>query len=328
MRPGSLPLWISATFLLLGCGGGGGSTTVQPPPPASVWTSLAQAPTGSRGAVAFAVDGAAYVVTGSGTRDTDPNAKVWKYDPGTNTWTTRRAFPGMASLDGTAFAVGGKGYVVFGHNNSDTNLVETRECWEYTPSTDAWTRKRDFPGRGRAGTGAVVLGQTAYCYTGTGTGGWAQPSLELWAYDAVADTWTRKTDGPVGSFLPPCFAAGGKAYFVMGDGGQRALLEYNPATDTWARRRTFHGAAGWGALGFGLGTKGYVCSGATAINPTVSCHEVWEYDTITDTWTRKPDTEAPGRVMANGFVLGERLYLGLGASPSGVNHADLWCWRP
>ncbi len=327
-RPAQL-LALLTTGLILACGGGGGGTSPEPPPPppAMIWQSMAPAPTGSRGPVAFAVNGAAYVVTGSGTLDVDPNSKVWKFEPATNTWTVRRPFPGMASLDGLAFAVGGKGYVVFGHNNSTTNLVRSRECWEYEPTTDTWTRKGDFPGSGRSGVSSVVVGQKAYCYSGSDLN-WQQPLKELWVYEPATDTWTRKADGPEGSFLPSAFGIGTKAYFMMGDRSHWAFLEYDTSTDTWTRRKSFPGTAGWGALGLALGSKGYLCSGAKAVNPQVDCQEVWEYDPATDAWTRKPDTEAPGRVMAVGFVLDSHLYIGLGAGITSRNHADLWRWRP
>ena len=61
--------------------------------------------------------------------------------------------------------------------------------------------------------------------------------------------------------------------------------EYDPATDTWTQKANFGGGARTGAVGFSIGTKGYVGTGIDAND--LLRKDFWEYDPVTNKWTRK-----------------------------------------
>jgi N-acetylneuraminic acid mutarotase len=78
------------------------------------------------------------------------------------------------------------------------------------------------------------------------------------------------------------------------------------------------------AVSFSINGKGYVCSGA--IGPTET-RSLWEYDTLTDTWTAKTSIPGLARDRAFGFSIGNKGYLGTGLS-SGNQLQDFWEYTP
>src|SRR5215831_1410878 len=68
------------------------------------------------------------------------------------------------------------------------------------------------------------------------------------------------------------------------------------AQNTWTRKANVRGYGRYGAVGFSIGSKGYIGTGAY---PAVK--DFWEYDPTTDTWTQKADFGGPGRGGAVGF---------------------------
>lgn len=58
------------------------------------------------------------------------------------------------------------------------------------------------------------------------------------------------------------------------------------------QKANFGGTARTGAVGFSIGTKGYIATGQTA---TAYTKDVWEYDQATDTWAQKADFRGPER---------------------------------
>ncbi len=70
----------------------------------------------------------------------------------------------MSRSGSVTLVVGGKAYVVAG--SSGTPLREvlnlTREVWEYEPSNDEWTKRRDFTGRARSMAVGFTLGSDIY----------------------------------------------------------------------------------------------------------------------------------------------------------------------
>ncbi len=280
-----------------------------------------------RGAEAFAVGEAAYVVAGTDGAGT-LRSQFWKYDPATNTWTSKADFPGTPTEDGTGFSIGSTGYVCFGSGAS--GLV--RECWRYDPAADAWMRVATFPGVARTGCVAVTLGDKAYVFGGSTQAGYAD---DLWEYDPALDAWTRMADCPgLGRFLPAAFAIGGHIYIATGRTGNADdayacdVWEYDPLSNVWIRRADFPGTARGYALGLSVGGKGYLAFGQLPGSALTLSAEVWEYDASSDVWTRKADFLGGARAMAVGFVLGSDLYFGLGMDLTNHNRRDFWRMRP
>ena len=63
--------------------------------------------------------------------------------------------------------------------------------------------------------------------------------------------------------------------------------EYDPATDTWTQKADFGGTARTGAVGFSIGSKGYIGTGHMI--GSLLQKDFWEYDPAANTWTQKAD---------------------------------------
>jgi hypothetical protein len=103
--------------------------------------------------VSGVIDGKLYVLPGicsgdgwpnSGYCETEPYRQLHRYDPATNTWTTRRAAPHFHPNGGAA-VIGGKFYVVGGILPSSQRLADLDV---YDPATNTWRTLAPIPTAG------------------------------------------------------------------------------------------------------------------------------------------------------------------------------------
>lgn len=128
----------------------------------------------------------------------------------------------------------------------------------------------------------------------------------------MALTWAAAPALPSGVALAPaCATIGGKVY-VVGDN----VLEYNPATATWADKGAVPFLSGSGSGGVIDGLLYYAVGGPTA-SPSA---ELWAYDPAANTWTQK--ASRPQAVFSHASaVLNGKLYVTGGAKDSGSGRA-------
>jgi len=99
---------------------------------------------------------------------------------------------------------------------------------------------------------------------------------------------------------------------------------------TWHQLNNFPGIARASATSFVYGNKAFVCLGRSEADNGLFkkgfLKDVWEYNSITDVWTRKSDFPGVARVKAIAGVIGDKAYIGLGAiAPyEGRQFSDLW----
>jgi|GEM_PF-2524125 len=93
--------------------------------------------------------------------------------------------------------------------------------------------------------------------------------------------------------------------------------------DTWTQKADFGGAARINAVGFSIGTKGYIGTGWDGYN---FLKDFWEYDSGTNTWTQKADFGGGERYFAVGFSIGNKGYIGTGAYYAPCK--DFWEYDP
>lgn len=77
-----------------------------------------------------------------------------------------------------------------------------------------------------------------------------------------------------------------------------------------------------GAVGFSIGTKGYIGTGSDGI----ARKDFWEYDPINDVWTQEADFAGSARAGAAGFSIGNKGYIGTGSDPFFTD--DFWEYDP
>jgi hypothetical protein len=92
----------------------------------------------------------------------------------------------------------------------------------------------------------------------------------------------------------------------------------------WTQKADFGGEAWAYAVGFSIGSNGYIGLGYTGSNYT---KDLWEYDPAANTWTQKADFGGEARTYAVGFSIGTKGYIGTGFSSSGF-YKDFWEYDP
>lgn len=282
------------------------------------------------GAVAFVIDGKAYVGLGY---DGDKWLKdFYQFDPDKNNWYKKADFPGAARSSAVGFSINGKGYVGTGYDGTDYR----KDFYAYDPVTDSWEQVADYAGTARFQ--AVGFAIDNYGYVGTGYDG--NYLKDVYAYNPETNTWNQRAsysgDKLINAFS---FAIDGKGY--VGGGMNNGVLnqemwEYDPLNDIWLEKNDLldddddddenddgYTISRTLASTFVIGGKGYVALGARS---TVNA-EIWEYNPSLDTWQQMNSFEGSSREAAVGFAIGDKGYISTGRS-STYRFDDLWLFDP
>jgi hypothetical protein len=165
-------------------------------------TQRAGIPKATAEGVTGVIDGKLYVLPGNCSTDNYPNnpfycvsepiRTLFRYNPGTNTWTWKRPAPHYHA-NGAGGVINGKFYVAGGSNNFGSNPEASLD--RYDPATDTWTTLAPMP-TGGAARGAVLQGKLfvvtsggAYAYN-PATNTWSAKARPRYGHDAiVAITW-------------------------------------------------------------------------------------------------------------------------------------------
>ncbi|MHA4810724.1 Kelch repeat-containing protein [Flavitalea flava] len=184
-------------------------------------------------ASAFGLNNAGYVLTG-----TDNNyyfGDVWKYDPGSNTWSQLTNMPGSPRSQALTWIYNGKGYLVTGYTPGSQWAVGNAcyDFWKFDPSLpdgQSWTRLRDI-------------------YN-------TNPST----YD---DAYTNIARYHAAGFVITGTTSGDKGYITTGENGTLYSFtwEYDFASDLWTEKTPYEGAARRGAVGFTIQNRGFIATG-------------------------------------------------------------------
>jgi N-acetylneuraminic acid mutarotase len=260
-----------------------------------------------------------------------------QYDPATNTWSQKAAFPGLGGHIG--FTLGGKGYMTSGSS-----------FLQYDPVTDTWAQMANYPAASSTSPStALSIGSKGYLGGGRFFVGTGYTNV-FYEYDPATNAWTRKADlpdplGQGGRSGDVAFSIGNKGYWGTGSNDQdfahptflNDFWEYDPAIDTWTQKANFGGAVRSGAVGFSIGNMGYIGTGEGALQSDGVTHsfykDFWQYDPAGDTWTQKADFAGGNRVGAVGFNILGNGYIGAGTAGScnvcsTVAASDFWQYDP
>lgn len=178
-----------------------------------------------------------------------------------------------------------------------------------------WVKSNSPDAEGRAGCVSFVIGDIAYF--GSGYDGTVRYNT-FYAYDPTADSWSNIAPMPgTKRNSAAAFVVGGKGYVTTGYDGINKLndtWEYTPTTNTWtskaalpdAPNSTVGSGARYGAVGFGIGNYGYLCSGYTGSHTK----DLWQYNPANDTWTQKKSMNTTDkRTGAVAMVYQDKAYI-------------------
>lgn len=111
----------------------------------------------------------------------------------------------------------------------------------------------------------------------------------------------------------PAGATTGKINLAVNGRSTSSQEDFVVLTARWEQKADLIGVTRAYAVGFTIGSKGYV---GTGVNPPVPLNDFYEYDPALDQWTRKADM--PGvRYQGVAFVVDGKAYVGLGRADSG-----------
>ncbi|TAL61812.1 MAG: T9SS type A sorting domain-containing protein [Bacteroidetes bacterium] len=254
------------------------------------------------GAVGFVLGTKGYL--GTGFSPLSYLKDFWEYDPTLNTWTQKADFGGTARSLATGFSIGTKGYLGTGVSTTGAK----KDFWEYDPSSDTWLQKADFGGVARSAAVGFSIGVSGYIAMSSSTA-----TDDLWEYNTTLNAWFKKADFP-GAPRGWCvgFAIGAIAYVGLGNAG-KDLWQWDQTTNTWTPSVGFVSKRGE-AVGFSIGTKGYVVTGSNTVNAP---KDFWELDPACSlTVTGSATTICAGT--------GVNVSLNSAFSPSGGNMVYSW----
>ena len=289
---------------------------------AQSWTQKSGLPvTGLVHAVGFSIsqNGKGYIGTGSD-GITGSRKDFWEWDQATDSWTKKADFGGMQRSEAVGFSINTNAYI---------GTAAVSDIWEWIQASGpgVWTYKTAISVT-RGGAVAFSIGTKGYI----GTGAYL---TDFWEWDQPTNVWTQKTDfagagrtGAVG------FSIGSMGYIGTGfssSGGNvynNDLWEYDPAANTWKKKQDIPAAGRDYAVGFSIGTKGFIGTGADKDGKPLS--DFWEYDSSADTWVKRPDYGGGAVRGAAGFSIGNKGYIGTGShNPNKSNPVnDFWEYSP
>ncbi|MCU0440602.1 MAG: IPT/TIG domain-containing protein [Raineya sp.] len=216
-------------------------------PTTNTWTQKADfAGTGRAGAVSFSIGEVGFV--GLGSTGLYPNQTslndFWAYDPATNTWISRTSFPGGIRYGASSFVVNGKAYAGLGYHSSNSVPTYYKDWYEYNPITNTWLQKADFIGNSKNSAFSFAIGNKGYVGGGQeNISGTSTATKDLYEYDPLTNSWTRKADLPSNASLryaSASFSIGNKGYVGGGRDNDYKILKdfwaYDPATNTWLQK--------------------------------------------------------------------------------------------
>ena len=212
--------------------------------------------------------------------------------------------------------------------------VSAQSCLEVNFGVSGkWCREVNFGGRERSGGIAFSIGNKGY--VGTGFDNTSNKYNDLWEYDPETVTWSQKQSFPATERLAAVsFVIGNKGYVGMGykgfgsaqDNFFNDLWEYDPSTNNWTGKSPLPGSARQYAIGFSIGTKGYVGCGQPNLSDLLN--DFYEYDPTQDQWTQKANMPYP-RLSAVAFSIGSKGYVGTGQNAGAtVFYNDFYEYNP
>ena len=281
----------------------------------------------------FAIGGKGYIGAGDGGPNQNmPAQDVWQYDTSTRAWTQVATWPGTAHASMASFVIGADGYVCTGIPSYIESHSFVKEVWQYDPSANQWTRKRNFPGGARSGAvGAAINGKG---YLGTGTTASNEGNQDWWQYDPSTDMWTQKASlpGPARTdavaFAPT--SGNGKVFVSTGYNAPlpglfyNDLWAYNPATDHWAQKADLPAVGRGEAVGISLPDVGVVATGLRQLCSSCGLNDCWEFNPATGAWLQLANVGGGGRLDAGSFSLGNTICIGAGQTATQTPLKDFW----
>ncbi len=250
----------------------------------NTWAQKANFPgTARRFAVGFSIGTKGYIGTGFQSNSPFYNQDLWEWDgdiasPTYNQWIQKTNLPGPIRAYAVGFSIGTKGYIGTGYNNLSMGTT-LKDFWEWdgdiaSATYNQWSQKTDYPGGLRYGATGFSIGTKGYIGLGT-DGSFHQ---DFWEWDQATGNWaSRASFGGTPRVDAIGFSIGTKGYIGTGFDNTNALKNdfwewdpsVSPPSGAWTAKTNFSGAGRETAVGFSIGTCGYI---GTGVNFNISAY--------------------------------------------------------
>ena len=111
-----------------------------------------------------------------------------------------------------------------------------------------------------------------------------------------------------------------------------ASINLSAQSGTWVQKKSLYNlvAGRKFAVGFSINGKGYVGTGYSYGFGYLGAwnNDLWQYDTLTNSWTQMASMPTVGREYATAFVINNKAYVGCGVTASNSPYNDLWEYNP
>mgnify|MGYP001186058828 CR=1 FL=1 len=127
--------------------------------------------------------------------------------------------------------------------------------------------------------------------------------------------------------IGPCGSGSREASFVINSetASYKSDVAYSGGENSWMQKAGIPGPGRYGAVGFGIGKKGYIGLGLGDEDEFYK--DFWEFDPVTNVWTQKADFGGTARALATGFSILNKGYAGTGLDAEGWKK-DFWQYDP
>ncbi len=243
---------------------------------------------------------------------------LFEYDPATNTYTKKIDFAGTTngSFPYATLMITSTGRV-FG-TTSQGGTSDNGTLYEYNPSTNVLTKRRDFStADGRFPLAAVVEANNGRLYGTAGSGG-VNGRGTLFEFNLSTNTFTKKIDFNTTNGEVPypglIKAANGNLYGMTNGGGASSvgvIFEYDVTANTLTKKLDFFIDPVTGKSPNGrVPTSNFVVAsngllyGTTSQGGLAGGGVIFEYSTSSNTYTKKIDfTAAPNGINSYGGLV-------------------------
>jgi N-acetylneuraminic acid mutarotase len=239
----------------------------------------------------------------------------------TTAWIKLIDFPSGGRVAAAGFSLGGKIYFGTGY---ELDLQATNDFWVYDPGTEQWTGRTNFPKEITYATG-LSTNDMGYFAIGKLSGSLYNSLIR---YDPVSNSWQSMASKPGdGSTMDsPGFVINGKLYIPAAG----EMYEYNISTNTWTKK-SYPAELGYfgGGAAFTINGKGYLGVGWVH-EKSANVSDFFEYDPVTDTWSRRASFPGTLRDNPTSFSLANgKGYVGMGYSYAQSAYLnDVWEYDP
>jgi len=236
-------------------------------------------------------------------------------------WERVADFPGGPGYKLGAFAIGEYGYVGLGKT---TNDGYSKKFWQYRTTTNSWVQVANFPGDGRCVPAGFTLNGVGYVGVGYNPDSYLMTVRpDFYKYNIGTDSWTTIGNYPgnyINTFVGTWATADDKAYISF---SYDDFYSFQGGTNIWSKLSTPATGMKHAGSSFMIDNTMYCVGGVNSAG--IINNEVWAYNTITGTWTRKNDFPGQARRTGIAFSSGNLGFFGLGAnSDFSTMYNDIW----